>query len=445
MPKTFRSNFLSLLVVLSTGSALMAAELPAAVTNADYRPVDAAQAALGRFLFYDKILSGNQNIACATCHHHDHASSDGLSLGVGEGGVGLGPKRVFGEPGITQNRRIPRHSPTLFNLGAREFTRLFHDGRVFEDPTDATGFNSPAEEFLPEGLTTVTAVQALFPLLSEVEMAGQTSENPVARAILRRQDYAWNILVERIQAINEYLPLFRDAFADIKKATDISITHIANAIGAFVNSEWRADSSPFDAYLRGDEAAFGVIEKRGLELFYGKGGCAACHSGKFQTDHEFHAIAMPQFGPGRTRMFDPVVRDRGRINETDEREDSHKFRTPSLRNVAISAPYGHTGAYRTLEAVVRHHLNPVAAFRTYDPGQTILPPEARLAKVDFLVFENTVEQASIIAANELEPVDLTDREVTDLIAFLRTLTDGKGLKGRFGAPQNVPSGLPLDE
>jgi len=182
MPKTFRSNFLSLLVVLSTGSALMAAELPAAVTNADYRPVDAAQAALGRFLFYDKILSGNQNIACATCHHHDHASSDGLSLGVGEGGVGLGPKRVFGEPGITQNRRIPRHSPTLFNLGAREFTRLFHDGRVFEDPTDATGFNSPAEEFLPEGLTTVTAVQALFPLLSEVEMAGQTSENPVARS-----------------------------------------------------------------------------------------------------------------------------------------------------------------------------------------------------------------------------------------------------------------------
>lgn len=441
---TLRSMLLAFFAGLLTGSVAAAEGLPTAVTDADYHMVNPAQAKLGQLLFYDKILGGNRNIACATCHHHDHAGADGLSLGIGEGGNGIGPKRVFGNGGITPNRRIPRHSPTLFNLGAREFTRLFHDGRVFEDAEDPTGFNTPAEEFLPDGLASVTAVQALFPLLSEVEMAGQIGENDVARATLRRQDYAWAVLAKRIQAVPEYLPLFRNAFVEIEKPTDISITHVGNAIGAFINSEWRADNSPFDAYLRGDMLALNKAEKRGLGVFYGKGGCAACHSGKFQTDHEFHAIAMPQFGPGRTRMFDPVIRDGGRLNETDRREDAYKFRTPSLRNVAISAPYSHTGAYRTLEGVVRHHLNPQKAFRTYDPGQTILPAETALVKADFLIFDNSTEQAAILAANELGPVDLTDEEESDLLAFLRALTDERSLKGRLGAPRSVPSGLPLD-
>ena len=423
----------------------MAADLPTPVTDVDYHPVDADQAALGQLLFYDKILSGNRNIACATCHHHKHAGSDALSLGIGEGGKGLGPERVFSEPGNTQNRRVPRHSPALFNVGAREFTTLFHDGRVSMAPSDASGFNTPAEEFLPASLATVASVQALFPMLSAVEMTGQTSENPVARALLRRQDYAWAVLVERIRTTSGYAPLFRDAFPDIEKPDDISITHIANAIGAFVNSEWRSDESPFDAYLRGDQAALDVSAKRGLELFYGKGGCVACHSGKFQTDHDFHAIAMPQFGPGRTRMFDPVARDQGRINETDSRDDAYKFRTPSLRNVAVTAPYGHTGAYGTLDAVVRHHLNPVAAFKAYDPAQAILPSNPRLAQVDFLVFDNAAEQAAIPAASELDPIDLTDPEVADLIAFLHSLTDKTGQKGRLGAPKSVPSGLPVDD
>ena len=432
------------LVFLMASPAVLASNLPAAVSDADYRPVEPAQAALGRLLFYDRILSGNENVACATCHHHDHAGSDGLSLGIGEGGTGLGPKRVFGDGGTTANRRVPRHSPALFNLGAREFTRLFHDGRVFEAPEDATGFNTPAEEFLPAGLSSAAAAQALFPLLSEVEMAGRIGENQVAGAVRRRVDYAWNILVERIRAVPAYLPIFRQAFAEIEKPADISITHVGNAIGAFVNGEWRADDSPFDAYLRGDLSALNTVEKRGLDLFYGKAGCAACHGGKFQTDHAFHAIAMPQFGPGRTRRFDPVARDRGRLNESDRREDSYKFRTPSLRNVGATAPYGHTGAYRTLEAVVRHHLDPVAAFQTYDPGQAILPAEATVAKGDFLVFDNGAEQAAILAANELDPVDLTAREVSDLLAFLRTLTDERSLKGRLGAPPSVPSGLPMD-
>ncbi|MCG8509389.1 MAG: cytochrome-c peroxidase, partial [Rhodospirillales bacterium] len=144
-----------LLLGLLTGTSAYASGLPEPITDADYHPVDAAKAELGRFLFYDRILSGNQNIACATCHHHSHMGSDGMSLGIGEGGTGLAPNRVFGDDSTTPNRRVPRHSPVLFNLGAKEFTRLFHDGRIFEDPDDPTGFNSPAEEFLPTGLATV--------------------------------------------------------------------------------------------------------------------------------------------------------------------------------------------------------------------------------------------------------------------------------------------------
>jgi cytochrome c peroxidase len=143
-------------------------------------------------------------------------------------------------------------------------------------------------------------------------------------------------------------------------------------------------------------------------------------------------------------LFDPVARDRGRLNESDRREDAYKFRTPGLRNVAATAPYGHTGAYRTLEAIVRHHLDPEAAFRAYDPAQAILPADADVVKGDFLVFDNSVEQAAILAANELGPVDLTDREVADLLSFLNALTDKRSLKGRLGAPDRVPSGLPLD-
>ncbi|MEO0387951.1 MAG: cytochrome-c peroxidase, partial [Pseudomonadota bacterium] len=95
------------------------------MTARDFRPIDAPAAAVGRLLFYDKILSGNRNISCATCHHHDLATGDGLSLGIGAGGTGIGPERRAG-PQI--HRRVPRNAPPLWNLGARAVTVLFHDG-----------------------------------------------------------------------------------------------------------------------------------------------------------------------------------------------------------------------------------------------------------------------------------------------------------------------------
>jgi mono/diheme cytochrome c family protein len=101
------------------------------------RPPD-AKVALGRALFFDKVLSGNRNISCATCHHPDRASSDGLSLPLGEGAVGLGPKRRAGST-VPVFGREPRNSQALFNLGATEFDSMFHDGRVAEDPYNNWG------------------------------------------------------------------------------------------------------------------------------------------------------------------------------------------------------------------------------------------------------------------------------------------------------------------
>ncbi len=100
---TLRSMLLAFFAGLLTGSVAAAEGLPTAVTDADYHMVNPAQAKLGQLLFYDKILGGNRHLACATCPHHSHAVADGLSLGIGDGGHGIGPKRVFGPFCLTRS------------------------------------------------------------------------------------------------------------------------------------------------------------------------------------------------------------------------------------------------------------------------------------------------------------------------------------------------------
>jgi len=119
------------LVFLTTTA--VAADLPRAITDGDYMSVDPLEARLGQLLFYDQILSGNRNTSCATCHHPRFATSDGLSLGLGEGGIGLGPERTP-DPDNLPEQRVPRNAPALFNLGAHEFTVMSHDGRIEADP-----------------------------------------------------------------------------------------------------------------------------------------------------------------------------------------------------------------------------------------------------------------------------------------------------------------------
>ncbi|MDD9922135.1 MAG: cytochrome-c peroxidase, partial [Boseongicola sp.] len=108
----------------------LAAELPRPFSNDDFIAFDPDQAKIGQLLFYDKILSGNRNISCGTCHHHDLGGTDSLSLGIGEGGEGLGKKRVAQTAADRIRKRIPRNAPALWNLGAKSIDVLFHDGRL---------------------------------------------------------------------------------------------------------------------------------------------------------------------------------------------------------------------------------------------------------------------------------------------------------------------------
>ena len=154
------------------------------------------------------------------------------------------------------------------------------------------------------------------------------------------------------------------------------------------------------------------------------------------------AIAMPQVGPGKgdgTAGYE----DFGRERVTGRVADRYRFRVPSLRNVALTAPYGHDGAYDTLEAVVRHHLDPVAALYELDYGQVVMPSRPDLDATDYFAASNASILARIAAANELVPTPLREREIEAIVAFLHALTDPAMLDLRRNVPASVPSGQPV--
>lgn len=405
----------------------------------------AAKVALGKFLFFDKILSGNKNIACATCHHGLTDTGDGLSLPVGEGGRGLGVARDTGSGADAVHERVPRNAPPLFTLGALEMDKLFHDGRVQIDATRPSGFDTPAGDDLPLILENVLAAQAMFPVTSAAEMAGQAGENPVADAAamenLAGAGGVWELLADRLREIPEYISMFNEAFGIT--ADQITYAHAANAISAFERVAWRADNTPFDRFLRGDRHAMSKSAKKGMQLFYGKAGCSGCHSGTYLTDMAFHAIAMPQIGPGKGHGSGGYE-DMGRAAVTGDAHQRYQFRTPPLRNVALTGPWGHSGAFDTLEGIVRHHLNPKASLDEYDCStEPRLPSRADLDALDCLVMNDPALVMNIKDANELEKTHLSEKKIAYLMDFLHALTDPGSVDIRKNVPKRVPSGLPL--
>jgi len=408
------------------------------ITMDDFVDADPAQARIGQLLFYDKILSGNRNISCGTCHHHDHAGGDGLSLGIGEGGIGLGPERRAGDI----RKRVPRNAPALWNLGHTSVDVVFHDGRLEVSDQFGNGFDSPAEEWLPQGLDNIVAAQALFPLTAQFEMAGNPGENEIAGATHDRIDAAWPIIAARVRSVPEYAELFAAAFDTVDTPLDITIVEVGNALGAFITTEWRSFDSPYDAWLAGTDLP--PDAERGRALFFGEARCASCHSGPLFTDQSFHALGLPAFGPGRTRTFDKLPRDVGRMGETDLLSDAYRFRTPSLRNVALTAPYGHNGAYPTLDAMVRHHSDPAASRAAWTTDMARLPSAPAIAAVDFAIRQDGREMARQSAVLDINPVALSESEIADLVSFLHALTGDTAMDRQMGRPLAVPSGLSVD-
>lgn len=465
---------LSSALSLARPEAPQTSSLPAPLQDEDFLYDGSPPASLfelGRNLFFDPILSGNRNISCGTCHDPARGTSDGVALSIGEGGTGFGPDRRTAD-GVTE--RIPRNAQALWNIGARDYRSMFHDGRVEPDPfaTFQSGFWSPAREHLPAGLDSLLAAQAMFPVLSASEMAGQKGENPVATAVAEdRVTDAWDLLAARLAENPQYRALFEVAFPGEDR---ITLVQAANALAAFQTQAFRSDDSPFDRYAAGDQMSLMEPARAGLDLFYSKAGCADCHSGSLLTDHEFHAIAVPQIGPGKghgadashwsASGFKARLEDEGRYRVTFEADDIFAFRTPSLRNVALTGPWGHDGAFDDLEAMVRHHLDTVTSLeefalstapllpldnvieQTGDGSELIfrpLNPDRRevFDLRDSWVQSSTELRGRIADANTLAPMQLDDAEVDAILAFLNALTDPSA-EGRADiVPQSVPSGL----
>lgn len=410
--------------------AILETEGVEALTKPDTNP---AKVTLGRALFFDKILSGNRDISCSTCHTPMAFTGDGLSLAIGQGGDGLSMSRTAPLDANGSEIFIPRNAPELFNRAG--LTNIFWDGRITINQDGS--FLSPAGDQLPTtGFDRVLAVQAMFPTTSPEEMRGFPGDNELANIANDDFQGIWSALMTRLMAIEEYRSLFAAAYPNIESST-LSFVQAANAIAEFEIEHWTLIDSPFDRYLRSDNDALSVSAKRGALLFYGDAGCSVCHSGTLLTDESFHNRAVPQLGPGQGDGIDGLS-DFGRERVTADVADRYNFRTAPLRNVAMTGPWMHSGAFMSLEDVVRHELDPVTSALSYNADDL---------RFDFAAAYHPEQTAAIVDAmdaNEMNSILLTDSEIADLVTFLESLTSPRvSTLISQDTPERVPSGLTL--
>lgn len=289
-------------------------------------PITPAKVALGKALFFERRLSSEGTISCASCHAPARSFSDApnqVSRGVG-GALGQ------------------RNAPTLINVAYR--TSLFWDGRA-----------------------TTLEDQAKSALMHSAEMDADTI---AVAALLRSQEYR-----------GRWIDAFGDTLVTMRRAMQAIATFERTIISA---------NSPYDKFVRGDRAALSQIEREGMDLFFSsRTMCGACHNGPDFTNDQFQNIGL----------FHHYF-DRGRYNVTREPRDEGLFKTPTLRNVALTAPYmatgdSQTGLMSTLEDVVEH----------YNLGGTAFPNKDKRVKA----------------------LNLSDREKLALVAFMRALTDSSVL------------------
>jgi cytochrome c peroxidase len=350
--------------------------LPPVPIPAD-NPQSAAKIALGDKLFHDQRFSKTGEVSCSTCHEEDKAFTDS-------------PKKV--SEGINELTGT-RNAPTVLN--AVYMTTLFWDGR------------SPSLED-----------QALHPFLNPVEM-GLTDHQPI---------------LDIVRADPEYARQFEDVFG--VSGAKITMDEVTKAIASFERT-MPAGDSPFDRWRYGGVAdALTAAQQRGFDLFVNKGRCVSCHlieeTQALFTDNRFHNIGVGINGiqadvPGLAKAFleaeatmsevdvqvltNAKTSELGRFAITRRFDDLGGFKTPTLRNVALTAPYMHDGSIATLREVVVHYNNG-GVTEEGDPVN------------DFL-------------SGGIRPLDLTDEEIDDLVAFMDALT----------SPQfaSLPRSLGLEE
>lgn len=412
------------------------------ITPLDPGPTpDPAKVELGRALYFDKLLSGNRDISCATCHLPQQGTGDGLPLSIGTGGFGTAPDRLRG----AMRMLIPRNAPDVFNRGSSEWHSMFWDGRVVGSYDE--GFTQPNEftQTLPSGLDSILAAQAMFPVTSRAEMRGDPKDvdvfglvNEISATGEKDLAAVWQRLTERLQAVPEYRNLFAQAYPEVS-ADDLGFQHAANALAAFEIDAFTLLDSPWDRYLAGNDRALSSDAKHGALLFYGEVGCARCHSGNLLTDQEFHNAAVPQLGPGKGRR-NPYI-DLGRARETGNPDDRFAFRTPPLRNVALTGPWMHNGAFATLEDAVQHMANPLQSFVTYDYDHSPVEVQAETRRSPAIDAEIVQRLDPLLAV----PAEMSETEFAQILAFLNALTDPRATALDEIVPESVPSGLPVSD
>ncbi|MBT3267480.1 cytochrome-c peroxidase [Candidatus Poribacteria bacterium] len=357
---------------------------------------------LGRLLFFDPILSGEKDTACGTCHHPDFAFADDRQFGAGASGVGLGADRVVSHSAVSglPVELEPRNSPTVFNTAFNEdefgepswMGFMFADGRI-------------------RGLED----QAKGPIASRVEMRGDAYRGDEEEA----QDQSLSNVLGRLRAIPEYLELFAAAFAEhadvYPGVAIINPSTYGRAIAAY-ERELVTRNSAYDRYVEGDDSALTAQQLAGLELFHTKAKCAVCHSGPMFSDFRFVVQGAPQEGEGKDIIPGD---DLGREEHTLDPQDRYAFRTTTLRNIELTAPYMHDGVLDTLREVVEFY-NDGAQPRHPSVTDDMLDPDLKA------------------------PLGLSRVEMDALVAFMESLTDPGTLLDPMllTVPESVPSGLP---
>ena len=375
----------------------------AVLTTASTRPsAPIPQEELGRLLFWDPVLSGPMDVSCATCHHPDFAYADGRALSLGPGAVGLGPDRIGLNGGAIPVAQ--RNSPTLLNVafnGLDRRPRRPRGGpRFMPLPADLETVDPDRAPMFWDRRERGLEAQALLPLTIREEMRGDAYPEEVAV----------DSVVARLRAIPEYLSLFRKVYGE---DAAIDATQVAQAIAAFERTLVTRDS-PFDRFLAGDEDALTTQQRRGLDEF-NEADCSDCHRGPMLSDFNMHAEGVAE---------NPL------LAEPDAGDGRFRFRTPSLRNVAVTAPYMHNGMLGTLEEVL--------AF--YDRGRSENPNVSNRPRRrgDDDRRDETPATPGRLSGRFRGVDDMTNQQMEDIIAFLEALTDPDFDRT---IPERVPSGL----
>ena len=454
----------------------------------------AALIALGQALAFDKILSDNHDVSCMTCHPAALGTDDDRTLPGGVRGTGVGVARTGGVV-------VARNAPPLYNLHGLD--ALFWDGRVERLPDGR--FRTPAGDQLTPAMTAVFELGAvsavgMFPVTSREEMREQQVDGRFDDlTAIPDGDYTaiWNAEMARLRAIPRYREMFGDAYPDwpgprLTRIDTMTFAHASNAMAAFFLDRFTSADSPWDRFLAGDNRAFQIVEQvtalsgppmtedtvlRGAHFFVAQ--CALCHDGPFLTDNRFHDTALVQVGPG---LGDGTGReDFGRERVVAGGAEArcglpgapascrYAFRTPPLRNVLVTGPYGHAGQFghlgmkATFTETMRAGIDDLRNFVMHYSGTV----ESHLRHYDFTQLDPSLQDSIVddrdaIAAH-LDPVfaeggafHAMSFDVEAVTAFLVAQTSTSILEKGLATdsplqlapcgviPASVPSGLPVD-